>query len=456
VDALVSYIGYLEKVFGPKDLTVLYPHPFSLPAWQIAVSALLLIAISAATLLGRRKFPFLAVGWFWFLVALVPAMAFDPIKSQFMADHFVYIPLIGLFIALAWTISLLLPRFAFTACSLVAVGACLFISSSQLKYWKNSTALFSHAVDINPQNPIAQNSLADALVEQGDYDAAKARYEQTLRLKPDYVEAHYNYGNLLNARAEMEQAVVHLATAVRLKPQVPELHNNLGNALARKGEMQKAIVEFNEAVRLKPDFARAEYNLGLAYSMIEQPQESLTHYSRAVQLAPTDPDVHKNLANLFLKLNKLSEANDHYAAYLKLQPDDIKTRCRYAMVLRQAGKPEGAVEQLREVIRLQPDAVDPLTDLAWILAAHPKTEIRNGAEAVRLAERASEITKGKDINCLNILAAAYAEAGRFQEAITTSKKLREQLVASGQKDLLPILDQRLALYEAGKPFHQEN
>ncbi|MDB6121834.1 MAG: Tetratricopeptide 2 repeat protein [Pedosphaera sp.] len=449
VSTLVACVAYIGKMFWPTNLTVFYSTPSVIPAWQIAGAALLLVVSSVAVIRARRKFPFLMVGWFWFLIALIPTIGLMPIQIQSMADRFTYIPLIGLFIMLAWSITRLRNQTVLGLLTAIPLVACLIVTSRQLPYWHDSVALFTHATELTRDNPIAHKNLADALVDGGNTESAQKHYEEAIRLDPRYAAAHFNLGNLFNALGKMDPAIEHLSTAVKLTPKLPELHNNLGLALARKGQLKEALPEFFEALRIKPDYAKAHYNLGVAYGMMDEPKEALPHYQDAVRLAPDDADARKNLGNILLKQNKLPEAAEQYLQVVRLRPDDLKTRSNLARALMPT-KPEAAIQQLYEILRREPDMLITLNDLASILSTHPKTELHNPSEAVRLAEHACELTGRTNAAFLGTLETAYAEAGRFPDAIITAKKIREQLSATEQKDEITALEKRMALYQSGK------
>jgi len=265
-NSLVSYIGYIRKMFWPNDLAVFYPHPGSLPMWQAAGAGLLLTCLSVIFIKGFRRRPYLAVGWLWYLGSLVPVIGLVQGGAQAIADRYTYIPLIGLFIMLAWGISDLAGKWRYRRLLLgIMAGLLLFAivvcTHLQLRHWENSIFLFSHTANVTANNYLAHNNLGNAFFKHGMIAAAIKHYSESLRIKPSYAKAYYNLANALQRQGNIEQAINHYLAAVRISPLYAEAHNNLGAALADQGKIDEAISHFEEAVRIKPDFIVARQNL---------------------------------------------------------------------------------------------------------------------------------------------------------------------------------------------------
>jgi hypothetical protein len=237
-NALVSYVSYLEKTFWPQNLAVFYPHPGAWPVWQTAGATLLLVSISVLVILCVRKTPYLALGWFWYLGTLVPVLGLVQVGDHAMADRYTYVPLIGIFIMIAWGAQDLANRRrqgapGFLAAAAAVLIVCGIVSAQQLRHWQNSTTLFQHAIHVTRNNEGAHNNLGLALVEQGRLDEAIAQYLRALELKP------------LNPRAL----------------------NNLGIALAKQGKLEEARECFTRALAIDPEHHLARRNLGVAERM---------------------------------------------------------------------------------------------------------------------------------------------------------------------------------------------
>src|SRR6202167_1037861 len=268
-NALVSYVAYIGKMLWPARLAVLYPYAQSLPLWWLAGAFLGLMGISFAVIRAGPRHPYLSVGWFWYLGTLVPVIGLIQVGDQAMADRYTYVPLIGLFIIVAWGVPELLVRWPFRRIALAAAAglvilACAIAARGQLQYWENSSTLWTRALAVTTGNNIAHNNLGVSLADQGKLDEAIAHYSEALRIKPDYADAHNNLGAALADQGKVDEAIAHYSEALRIKPDYADAHDNLGVSLCDQGKLDEGIAHFNEALRIKPDSAKAHNNLGVA------------------------------------------------------------------------------------------------------------------------------------------------------------------------------------------------
>jgi len=298
-NALVSYAGYLRKMIHPAGLVIFYPQ-VPLPAWQVAGAGLALVAVSVLVIWLAPRQPWLMVGWLWYAVTLLPVIGLVQVGAQAMADRYTYVPLIGPFIMLAWSAAELgrrRPRWRAMAAAAIAIvlAGCAAATGLQVRYWRSSMTLFEHAVDVIPDNYVAQLQLGNALAEQGRLDDAIARYGAALRVKPDLAKAHGNLGAVLAQQGKLDRAVAHYAEALRLNPDLPETHNNLGAALAGQGRIEEAIAHYENALRLKPGYPDAHANLGLALAAQGKIDLAIAHYAEALRLNPDQPGARYNL-----------------------------------------------------------------------------------------------------------------------------------------------------------------
>jgi Flp pilus assembly protein TadD len=246
----------------------------------------------------------------------------------------------------------------------------------------------------------------------------------------------------------------HCHKAVQINPNFSESLNNLGVALAAKGRFDEAIENYRKAIRINPSYADALDNLGMALTARGQFDEAIVNYRKALQINPNNCDALDNLGMALTARGQFDEAIEKYLQAIQINPNRPETYFQLGVALGQSGRIQEAVAQYREALRLNPDLAEALNNLAWILAASSNNGLRNGTEAVRLAERACELTHYDKPLFVGTLAAAYAEAGRFPEAVTTGEKAEQLAAAAGLKDLAGKNRQLLELYRAGKPCHK--
>ena len=277
-NALIAYVSYIGKTFWPHYLALFYPLSFYNPLWQTISSLLVLFFVSAAVVWARHHYPYLAVGWFWFIITLVPVIGFIQVGGQSMADRYSYIPVTGLFIMTAWGCADLTKGLRHREGILALLASAIIAASTaltwqQLNYWRDSISLYRHTVQATEGNYWIHYNLGVALADKGDLDAAIREYRETLRIKPDYAKAHNNLGFTLATKGNLDAAIREFREALRINPRDINFHNNLGLVLARKGDLDAAIQEFQEALRINPAYTEAEKNLGVALAQKRMQRE---------------------------------------------------------------------------------------------------------------------------------------------------------------------------------------
>jgi len=325
-NALVSYLLYLQKIALPLDLAFFYPFPKSIPPWQLLSALAVISGTTLLVLRGSRQAPYLPVGWLWFLGTLVPVLGLvQQGLWPALADRFLYVPCVGLFLIIVWGSSDLAARWrlsraliGFAGASLLA--ACLFAANAQVRYWQNSSDLFVHALAVTKDNHLA----------------------------------HYNLGALLQQRGEFEKAFFHLQEALRILPDNPRFHNSLGVVRMEKGDLQAATHHFTEAISLFPEYADAHNNLGLALSRLGKTEEALLHYQRAIRINPDEGAYHFNLGNAQLAQGKYPEAVSSYRKALLTRPEDENLQLNLGYALMRAGRLKEAIDLYDEAIRRHP------------------------------------------------------------------------------------------------------
>jgi tetratricopeptide (TPR) repeat protein len=238
-NALVSYCRYLEKIFWPADLAVFYPHPGHWPAAEVLLAGGLVAGLSAPIWSQRRRYPFLLMGWLWFLGTLLPVIQLVQTGNHAMADRYTYVPSLGVFIVLVWGAYELAGRWRILAPGISVAGGvvlvlCVALTRQQLSYWQDSETLFRHTLAVTENNDLAHNNLGDALNQKGQIDDAMSEFQEAIRLKPDSADAHYNLGKVLVEKGRLEDGISQYQEAIRLKSDYVQARNNLARALGMK------------------------------------------------------------------------------------------------------------------------------------------------------------------------------------------------------------------------------
>jgi tetratricopeptide (TPR) repeat protein len=342
------------------------------------------------------------------------------------------------------------------------------------------------ALKIDPENPKAQNNLGIAFVRAGKFADGIAHLERAVELKPEYAEAHSNLGKALSVAGRPDEAMAQWRTAVELYPDFADAHASLGFGLARKGRLDEAIAHWRKAVEVNPQLGDVQNNLGVALSEKREFDEAIAHFEKALEVKPGDIEIHNNLGAALLHQRKIAEAIAHFETVLRADPNHAQAQFNLGAALVQEGNFDEAIRHfqaalkidaafidaywamgnaydlrgsLREALaswagglRLAPNYLPLLKQTAWVMATSPDRSARNGAEAVTLAERARRLTGGHEPEILDALAAAYAEAGRFPEAIETVHRAIALAAEQKKRPLAEALQRRAELYEAKTPF----
>ena len=425
-NTLVSYVSYIGKMIWPYHLAVLYPHPGNLPMSQIAVACLLLISISFLAIMAVRQRPYFAVGWLWYIGTLVPVIGLVQVGIQSFADRYTYVPLIGIFIIIAWGFPDIVSKCRHKEIGItIIVGALLSIfmvtTWLQVRYWNNNMTLFEHALDVTANNYLAHNNLGNALNEQGDRAEAIRHYSEALRINPTYWEAHYNLGNALTAQGRTAEAIRHFSEALRLNPGFAEAHNNLGFLLAEQGDRAEAIRHYSEALRIKPNYAKVHNNLGNALVAQGKLKEAIKHYSEAVSLDHDFAEAYNNLGAALFRTGKIEEAIAHFQEALRTKPNDPNTSNNLKMALAAKRGVDEAIAETKEKLRLNPE--DPALHYKLGELYNSKGELD---DAIDQYQKALSIQPGF-AQALHSLSIVYAIKGQYDQAISSFKKIIELL-----------------------------
>ncbi len=423
---------YAAKLLWPANLVFIYPR-WTIDAavwWQwlypMAAFGTVLGLWLARARIGRG--PLAAV--LFFAGTLTPALGFVnvyPMRYSFVADHFQYLACIGL----------------------IALAAA--VASNRLEKWERDAtrraAIYAVPLVILALLTWRQTHL---------YRDLETLWRETVARNPESSMAHNNLGNILLRRNDIDEAMVHLRQAVVLQPDNPEARDSLGTALLQRGEVDEAMQHFRASVELDSNRAEAHYNLGTAFLQKSQMDEAMAEFERALALK-NEAMTHNNIAFILVGRGQIDAAAEHYREAVRIRPDLAEARVGLGLVLFRQGQTEDAIAAFEAAIRLRPDLVqayDNLRVVAWTLATHPDASIRNGARAVQLAEELNRVTGGTNSGVTRTLAAAYAEAGRYADAVAATERAIQLATAEGNNALVGALQIELSSYRAQRPLRE--
>jgi tetratricopeptide (TPR) repeat protein len=302
-NAMISYVAYIGQMFWPVGLSVVYPYPDGVNMALAFLAFAVLLVVSVLFFIWREKYPFLLVGWLWFLGVLVPMIGIVQVGAQARADRYTYLSQIGLYILVTWGAVELIRRWprgrtGFIAVAVVVVVALTAASWVQAGYWRNSETLWNQALANTVNNHIAENNFGDVLNKKGQWDQAELHLRKAVQIYPDYPEANNNLGYALASKGNWKDAMASYRAAMKVRPNYVKAHNNLGIALSEQGKTEEALAEFREALRLDPNFPDAHYNMAAALFRVGRRDEAIVQLRETLRLKPDDKEVREQLGKL--------------------------------------------------------------------------------------------------------------------------------------------------------------
>lgn len=492
-NAVVSVVRYLGDAVWPAQLAIYYPHPGRWPVGILVGAVAIAAAVSAAAWRWRRPQPALLTGWLWFAGMLVPALGLVQVGEQARADRYTYLPLLGVFLAAVWLVadwtrnSRARRRLA-VGVGGAALAAAAAMTTVQLRYWRDSVALFTRALEVTGPNFVAHHALGHHWLKEGKLDAAAAELERCLAVRPGFAEALNNLGSVRWKQGRREDAVANFRRAVASAPGFVLARGNLGTALLELGRADEAVTELQRAAAARPDDAETQLVLGNAHLACGRADAAADCYARAVVLRPGFADAHSNLGQLQLQAGRselafenfrralaadprhanarfnlaeahrlrgeLPAARAAYAAYLELAPDDADAHFTLGLVAQDLGEFRAAAEHLRRAVELRPADVRALAALGWLRATSRDDTLRDARGALELARRANELSRGGDPLVLRTLAAALAESGDYAAAETVARQALRLAQNGAAPALVPWLEPQVEQYAAGRPWRE--
>jgi protein O-mannosyl-transferase len=427
-NAIVAYVNYIGQMIWPVDLAPLYPYAASESPSRVVLSALMLIGLTVLAVRAGARYAYAPVGWFWYVGTLVPVIGLIQVGSQPMADRYTYLPLIGLFIVVAWGLPDVMRGFAvrlsgpakaghhdesgpakagrhdksgpakagrhdksgpakagrhdrsgpaedgrhggygLAAAAVSAMIVGIVLARQQVAIWGNSIDLWQHTLRVTSDNYRAHNNLAHALVAAGREEEARVQFEAALRINPDSVEAHTGLGSVLLPAGRLDEAMDHYRHALRVNPNDAIARANLGAALGERGKFAEAEEQLRAAVALAPNLAQAHSYLGVALAQQGRTSEAIAHFARAVELQPDNAVSRRHLGSALAIQGRHDEALAQFEAAVRLDPADVQVRIGFGEALEAAGKLNAAVLEYEKAVQMNPALAEARADLGNSLA----------------------------------------------------------------------------------------
>ncbi len=388
-NAAISAIAYLRQMFWPSDLAALYPLAVNdVTASRISISLFLLVGISLPVFVMRRR-RYLVTGWLWYLIMLAPVIGILQVGSQARADRYTYLPQIGLYLLITWAAADLCGRWRYRS---------YFLSSL-------CTIILAALTIV-------------ARTQASYWKDSETLWTQTLSRTSDNAKAELNLGEAVYELGRTTEAIGHFERALQIEPNLAIVHGSLGAALLRMGQTNAALTHLQKSLEIDQQQASVHSSLGVALLEMGRPEESLAHLQTALRIDPEDGDAHYNLGNTLLQMGRANEAVAEYDHALKINPDDTEA----------------------------------MNNMAWVLATSPDASTRDGIGAIALAKHADSLTRGESSIISATLAAAYAEAGRFDEAVKTAERALQLATREGNAARADSIRTQLNLYQSGAAF----
>jgi protein O-mannosyl-transferase len=456
-NSIVSYLRYLKMFFLPTDLAAFYPLERLWLTWEVLAAVGLILAVTATvTLLARRR-PYLAVGWLWFLGTLVPVIGVVQVGNQAMADRYMYLPMIGLGLMIAWGAADLLARRSFRlGAASLALGACAVLTAIEVPYWHDGEKLFSRALERTEPNVFSLHNVAAAQIIRGDYGGAIGNYQKCIKLQPGNPHVRRALGYALQKAGRLDEAHEQLVKSLRLSPKEPKSWDAMGDLYLERGKWSEAADHYDVAVELKVDEYESWINLAVARRKLNQPREAAEAIRGALR-------INDRLSHPWYMLGRLHVENGDPAAAIEplqravaLEPTHKDASYQLGLALMRTGRGAEAITPLLAALNANPTSPEPLVQLAWLLATHPNPKLRRGEDAMFLATRADALTRSASPQVLEALAAAQAELRKYDEAAATADRAAKLARDAGDAALADKIESHAAKYRVRSAFRDQS
>ncbi|HEY1859225.1 MAG TPA: tetratricopeptide repeat protein, partial [Gemmataceae bacterium] len=421
--ALLAYANYLGELIWPVHLAAYYPHPGAAVSIVRALAAgcsLVLITVLAIGL--RRRWPYLAVGWLWYLITLTPVIGLVQIGDHGMADRYTYIPMIGLFLLLTWSVADMaatwrLPRFLLSAATAAILVACAAFTWKQLAYWRDDRALWEHALAVTANNAMAHNNLGMDYYRKDMLVQAQNEIEQAVTIDPRVFLFHNNRAKMLRDLGRTEEAVAEFRKAIELASNDVVVHFNLANLLRDLGREDEALAEYSKAIALDPQHPLPRDNFANLLRDLGRPGEAAAEFQRAIELDPEYASPHIGLGNALADLGRREEAIEQYREAISLTPDNALAHNNLGLAYQASGLYDEAMAEYRKAEKLGfPQATSRLQACARQQALRPrlpdllsgKYKPADNAERLVFADLCAQPFEGRYAQAARLYADAFA------------------------------------------------
>lgn len=367
-NAVLSYVLYIKKFFWPFDLAIIYPYNHDIPAWQIILSLMVLIAVTIYSCENFRKQPYLFTGWFWYLGTLVPVIGIVQVGDQAMADRYAYIPMTGLLLMLVWggydLVKEYLSKKLVTLIGLVILAGLVWVAQRQVLYWQNTMTVFERALEVKENNAVAHSILAGEYLLRNLPEKALAHAHRAISLKPNDYNTLIRLAGAYDLMGDKEKRIEILRRAIGLQPESARAYLALCRIGMKSGRVLEVIKECRKAAELNSDIDHTviHYEFGIVLATQGQYDEAASQIEKYLHSNPQNAIAHYNLAMIYLRQKKTDDAINHFQKTLRLKPEFAHAYYQLAKILKEKGLNEEAEHHYQKAIQLNPRIENPQED----------------------------------------------------------------------------------------------
>ncbi|HVO67135.1 MAG TPA: tetratricopeptide repeat protein [Syntrophales bacterium] len=359
-NAIVSYVVYIRDMFWPRNLAVFYPYYHEWKLWQILAALIILSAITFMVIRAARKLRYLPIGWFWYVGTLIPVIGLVQVGAQARADRYTYIPMVGLFIMLAWGIPELLEKWSYRERVFIGLStltlSCLFMLTwTQVGYWKNDFTLYNHALQVTEKNHVVSYNRGNAYAAVGDHKQAIADYDKAIEINPGIAIVYYNRGNAYAALGNKKQAIADYDKTIELDLDFAKAYYSRGNASMALRNQKQAIADYDNAIKINPNDAEAYINRGNSYMTLGNPKQAIADFDKAIEINPGIAKAYYNRGNAYVALGNQKQAIMDYDRAIKINPNDAEAYINRGNSNTALGDPKLAIADYDKAIGINPE-----------------------------------------------------------------------------------------------------